>query len=53
MIIHLAFHRISEVRVTARDRPKNATTTIVTTAATTPTAALKYVGADGSSPYPP
>ena len=33
-------------RVTARDRPKNATTMIVTTAATIPTAALKYVGAE-------
>ena len=44
MISHLAFHRISSV--TARDRPKNATTMIVTTAATIPTAALKYVGAE-------
>ena len=41
-----AFQRISQSRVIARGVPKIATTTIVTNGETTPTGALKYVGAE-------
>ena len=46
MIIHHAFQRISQSRVIARGVPKIATTTIVINGETTPTGALKYVGAE-------
>ena len=46
MIIHHALQRISQIRVIARGILKIATTTIVTNGETTPTGALKYVGAE-------